>query len=82
MRVIQIWFMVDGEYRGLDPHYQQPEKSLLPQRRLGDATIYSLIGDDSPMEQHIDVQLTATVIDPGGETQIEPPGPVRIYSFM
>ncbi len=75
VRVIQIWFMVDDSYRGLEPHYQQPEKSLLPQRRAGDATVFSLIGDNSPMDQHIAGRLTATVIDPGGETQIEPPRP-------
>jgi redox-sensitive bicupin YhaK (pirin superfamily) len=75
VRVIQIWFMVDDQYRGLEPHYQQPDKSLLPQRRIGDATVLNLIDDGSPMDQHINARLTATVIDPGGETQLQPPQP-------
>ena len=75
VRVIQIWFVADLRYRGLAPHYQQLERGQLPALRLGDATVFSLIGDGSPMEQHMAGRLTATTIDPGGQTTLEPPRP-------
>ena len=75
VRVIQIWFVPDAKFRGLAPHYQQLRRDELPARRVGDATVYSLIGNGSSMEQHITVRLTATTIDSGGATQLELPGP-------
>lgn len=73
VRVIQIWYVADYAHKGLDPHYQQVEGDELPQRRVGDALVFSLIGDASPMEQHMQGRLTATFLEPGGSTQIEPP---------
>ncbi len=72
-RVIQIWFIADRQHRGLQPHYQQIGRDGLPKRRVGDATIYSLIGDDSPMEQHMTGRLTAGVVDANGATTLEAP---------
>ncbi|MEZ4669005.1 MAG: pirin family protein [Anaerolineae bacterium] len=72
-RVIQIWFIADRQYRGLAPHYQQIGRSDLPFCVVGDAKIYSLIGDNSPMEQHMMGRLTATVISVDGTTTLEPP---------
>lgn len=72
-RVIQIWFIAELEHRNLEPHYQQLSKSELPSRRVGDARVYSLIGDDSPMESHVDARLTATWVDAGGTTYLEAP---------
>lgn len=73
VRVIQIWFAADPRHRGLAPHYQQVNREALPQRRVGAATTFSLIGDDSPMEQHMTGRLTATCLAAGGETTVEPP---------
>ncbi len=73
-RVIQIWFAADPKYRGLPPHYQQLGREQLPARRVGAATVRSLIGDDSPMEQHlIGGRLTAATVEAGGSTTLEPP---------
>lgn len=72
-RVIQIWFIADLAYRGLEPHYQQVGKSELPVRQIGDAAVYGLIGFDSPMESHVNARLTATTVQPGGSTTIEAP---------
>lgn len=72
-RVIQIWFIADLEHRGLPPHYQQVGKADLPVRQVGDASTYTLIGADSPMESHVSAQLTATTIPAGGETVVEAP---------
>jgi redox-sensitive bicupin YhaK (pirin superfamily) len=74
-RVIQIWFIADRQYRGLQPHYQQSGRNDLPSRRFGDATVFNLIGDGSPMEQHMNGRLTATTIDAGGTTRLQPPQP-------
>jgi redox-sensitive bicupin YhaK (pirin superfamily) len=73
VRVIQIWFAADPRYRGLEPHYQQAGQSELPSRRVGDGTLYSLIGDGSPMEQHMAGRLSATTVDAGGSTTVEAP---------
>jgi redox-sensitive bicupin YhaK (pirin superfamily) len=72
-RVIQIWYAADPKYRNLEPHYQQVGKADLPCRTVGEATVYSLIGDDSPMEQHMHGRLTATTIAGGGSTMVEAP---------
>jgi len=72
-RVIQIWFIADRHYRGLPPHYQQARREVLPKRTAGDATVYRLIGEDSPMEQHMTGRLTATTIQPGGTTSLDAP---------
>jgi redox-sensitive bicupin YhaK (pirin superfamily) len=74
-RVIQIWYIADRRYQGLNPHYQQVGQDQLPMQRIGDATTFSLIGVDSPMEQHMTGRLTATTVDPGGITQLQAPGP-------
>jgi hypothetical protein len=72
-RVIQIWYIADRHHRGLEPHYQQATRAELPARRLEGATVYSLIGDDSPMEQHMTGRLTAATVDVGGSTTVELP---------
>lgn len=73
VRVIQIWYIADPQSWSLGPHYQQLRREELPARRVGEATIYSLIGDNSPMDQHMAGRLTATTVDPGGATALEPP---------
>lgn len=73
VRVIQIWFAADIRYRGLEPHYQQPPRDAFPSRRVGEATVTHLIGGGSLMEQHTPGRLTATTVDRGGVTTLEPP---------
>jgi redox-sensitive bicupin YhaK (pirin superfamily) len=75
VRVIQIWFAADLKHRGLAPHYQQLPQAALPACQVGDATIYRLIGDQSPMEQHMTGRISATVVPAGGQTQLEAPRP-------
>jgi len=72
-RVIQIWFIADLQHRGLEPHYQQVGKDELPMQRIGDASVYNLIGDGSPMDHHVSARLTASVVDAQGTTTIQPP---------
>ncbi len=72
VRVIQIWFIADRHHRGIEPHYQQAGRDLLVARSVGDATVYSLIGDDSPMDQHMTGRLSAASIS-NGKTHLEAP---------
>ncbi len=74
-RVIQIWYAADPSTRGLDPHYQQVRQGELPQEQEGDARIYRLIGDGSPMQQHMLGRLSATHLPAGGQTTLEAPRP-------
>jgi redox-sensitive bicupin YhaK (pirin superfamily) len=74
-RVIQIWFVADYAYHNLSPHYQQVSKTDLPVRRENGTSVYSLIGADSPMEQHMKGRLTATRVEPGSVAQLELPQP-------
>lgn len=70
-RVIQIWFAADPAYRDVEPHYQQASQAELPTQTIGDATIYSLIGDGSPLKQHMDGRLHATTLS--GSTTVTAP---------
>jgi len=72
-RVIQIWYVADRKFQGLEPHYQQLEHNALPARQVEDATVYSLIGDNSPMLQHMQGRLTAGMLNAEGRTSIEAP---------
>jgi redox-sensitive bicupin YhaK (pirin superfamily) len=72
-RVIQIWFIADRHHRGLPPHYQQAGADELPRRTVEGATVYSLIGDGSPLEQHMTGRLSATSVPAGEQTIIEAP---------
>ncbi len=74
-RVIQIWFAAGLEHRGLAPHYQQLARVALPTRRAGDATVTTLLGEGSPVEQHMTGRLTATTVDVGGVTALDAPRP-------
>jgi redox-sensitive bicupin YhaK (pirin superfamily) len=75
VRVIQIWFAADFKYRGLAPHYQQLRRDQLPAQQAELACTYRLIGDGSPMDQHMIGRLTATTIEAGGQTRLELPHP-------
>lgn len=73
-RVIQIWYAADPKHRGLDAHYQQSRKNELPKTENDtNAVTHTLIGGDSPMEQHMNGRLTATTIAAGGKATIETP---------
>jgi redox-sensitive bicupin YhaK (pirin superfamily) len=75
VRVIQIWFAADPKHRGLPPHYQQIKRDALPASQLGDATVYTLIGDDSPIEEHVSARLTAASVPANGSTTLVLPRP-------
>lgn len=72
-RVVQIWYVADRHHQGLPPHYQQLEPGELPSRQHCDAQVFSLIGDGSPMEQHMQGRLTAGFVPPDGRTTLEAP---------
>jgi redox-sensitive bicupin YhaK (pirin superfamily) len=72
-RVIQIWYAADEKHRGLSPHYQQVRREELPVLESEGVQTFSLIGDDSPIEQHMTGRLTATAIDPRCTAAIVPP---------
>ena len=73
VRVIQIWFVADLKFRGLEPHYQQLRRDELPAARGDGSTVYSLIGGGSPVEQHMAGRLSAVSVEPGGKAVIAPP---------
>ena len=72
-RVIQIWFIADRHHQGLEPHYQQISREGLPARQGDGSITYSLIGDDSPMEQHMTGRLTAATVDAKGKADVQAP---------
>lgn len=73
VRVIQIWFAADPAHRGLAAHYQQAGPGELPATTVGDATLWSLIGAGSPMEQHVHGRLLASHLTAGGTTTVPAP---------
>ena len=74
-RVIQIWYVAERKWHGLEPHYQQLTNRELSTRWVEDASVCSLIGDDSPMTQHMNGRLTATALKAGGRSKLEAPRP-------
>ena len=74
-RFVQIVFLPDAAHGLVAPHYQQLRGADLPARRVGDATERTLLGGDSPMQQHCTARLTATAVDAGGQTTVSLPGP-------
>jgi redox-sensitive bicupin YhaK (pirin superfamily) len=81
VRVIQIWYIADRQYQGLQPHYQQLGRGELPVRQVGDASVFSLIGAGSPMIQHMTGRLTATILPAEGATSLEAPLPGESLFF-
>ena len=75
VRVIQIWFVADVRYKWLAPHYQQLRRDELPALRGGGSTVYTLIGGESPVEQHMEGRLSAASVGPGGRAEVELPVP-------
>lgn len=70
VRVIQIWYAADRKHRGLAPQYQQIKRDELPVQKIADAAVYSLIGEESPMDQHINGRLSAASIPANGVTSL------------
>jgi redox-sensitive bicupin YhaK (pirin superfamily) len=72
-RVIQIWFLADPEYRGLEPHYEQVKLNEMPPRQIGDGLVRDIIGPNGSIDSHVSARLTNTIVAPGGQTTVELP---------
>ncbi|MEM7345108.1 MAG: pirin family protein, partial [Chloroflexota bacterium] len=72
-RVIQIWFLADPEYRGLDPHYEQVSLDAMAPRAIGDGVVRDIIGPQGATDSHVSARLTSTMIPSGGQTTVELP---------
>lgn len=72
-RVIQIWFLVDREYLGLAPHYEQVNLKHMTSRQVGDGVVRDIIGPNGATDSHVSARLTNTVVKPGGQTTVELP---------
>jgi redox-sensitive bicupin YhaK (pirin superfamily) len=74
-RVIQIWFLADKEYRGLEPHYEQVSLNDVASRQIGDGVVRDIIGPTGATDSHVSARLTNSVVKPGGQTTVELPQP-------
>jgi redox-sensitive bicupin YhaK (pirin superfamily) len=75
--------MADPKHRGLPPHYQQLGRDQLPIQRVGEADVFTLIGNDSPVEQHMDGRLQAITVDAGGSTTLAlPKGNEQLFFYV
>lgn len=74
VRVIQIWFAVDPIHRGIAPHYEQIELSDMPARAVGKGLTREIIGPAGATDAHVPARLTSTIVAPGGQAPLEPPG--------
>ncbi len=72
-RVIQIWFVADTKYKGLEPQYEQvPLEQMVP-RQIGDGVVRDIIGENGATDSHVHARLTSTIIPAGGQSSFEPP---------
>lgn len=74
-RVIQIWFVTDTKYMGLEPHYEQVRLTDMPARAVGDGMVREIIGPNGATDAHVDARLTSMVVPPGGQATVELPQP-------
>lgn len=74
-RVIQIWFVADLQYRGLEPHYEQARLARMPARTVGDAAVRTIIGPEGATDAHVNARLTSALVPAGGRTTVEVPRP-------
>lgn len=74
-RVIQIWFVSDPHYQGLEPHYEQIKLAHMPPRTVGDGLVRDIIGPSGATDAHVAARLTSTHVPAGGQTTLEPPLP-------
>ena len=72
-RVIQIWFVSETKYMGVEPHYEQVKLDAMPPRRVGDGVVRDIIGPNGATDSHVDARLTSTIIPAGGRATIERP---------
>ena len=74
-RVIQIWFVADTKYMGLEPHYEQVRLTDMTPRHVGDGVVRDIIGPNGATDAHVDARLTSTTIPAGGQATVERPQP-------
>lgn len=74
-RVIQIWFVADLHYRGMEPQYEQAPLAQMPARAVGDAQVRTIIGPDGPTDAHVNARLTSAIVPAAGRTTVELPRP-------
>jgi quercetin 2,3-dioxygenase len=72
-RVIQIWFVADPRYQGLEPHYEQVKLGHMPPRAVGDGLARDIIGPNGATDAHVKARLTSTHVPAGGQTTLELP---------
>ena len=72
-RVIQIWFLTERRYLGLEPHYEQIKLADMPPRQVQDGIVRDIIGPTGATDSHVAARLTSTLLSPGGQTTVELP---------
>lgn len=72
-RVIQIWYVAEPQYMGLEPHYEQVPLAAMTPRTIGDGVVRDIIGPNGATDSHVDARLTSTIVPAGGSTTIELP---------
>ena len=72
-RVIQIWFVAEPQYMGLEPHYEQISLADMPPRQVGDGIVRDIIGPRGATDAHVDARLTSTLLPAGGSAKMELP---------
>ena len=72
-RVIQIWFVAEPQYRGLEPHYEQVRLDDMPPRQVGDGIVRDIIGPQGATDAHVEARLTSTLLPAGGRAEMELP---------
>ena len=74
-RVIQIWFLVEPEYRNPEPQYEQVKLADMPVHKIQDGLVREIIGPSRVTNSHVNARLTNTIVPAGGQTTVELPRP-------
>ena len=72
-RVIQIWYVAEPKYMGLEPQYEQISLEKMPPRSIGEGIVRDIIGENGATNSHVNARLTSTMIPAGGQSTFELP---------
>jgi quercetin 2,3-dioxygenase len=82
MEGLQLWINLPRRDKGIPPAYQGVEGARLPQARIGDATVKTLVGEGSPTTLHTPAVYYDVTVPAGGQTELPLPDGYQGFAYV
>jgi redox-sensitive bicupin YhaK (pirin superfamily) len=82
MEGLQLWVNLPRRDKGIPPAYQGVEGAQLPQGRIGDATVKTLVGEGSPTALHTPAVYYDVTVPAGGQTELPLPDGYQGFAYV